>query len=588
VLVLKAGYPELHRIADQLEPRLRRVLLDAFDTLQQAVPTDEVTRLLEAGNVEAVLGVLRDASVLPANVAAEIEGVLADGAVRSLRTVGVDLDFTVVDAAAVSWASRHAGDLITGISEETRLAVRGLVESALRGQMPPRTLARHVASSVGLTEAWAGASTRYFDGLLEAGMELGRAERLRDRYAARLLRRRGINIARTETIKAAVQGRLEGWRQAAGSGLFVRETARMVWVVTPDDRLCRSCAVLDGTTVGFDERFRVTERAETVSVAGSGPMRDRVTVSGRVPLREPVVVDGPPLHPSCRCSIELQVTDTMGGSPGWDQLDDDGKRAMLERDLSGKWPTHTAEVAEARAFDMDGQEIDFTRPEGWAEMGTTAQAEWIGSNVPGAGARFSFTTSDNVPLEVSLTGMDPEAARRATSEIARLADRYPEAARSIHRIDTRRLREGVSASAVPSDHALLFNSELWGDLDGLESALWDAQRAGFNVTGNIEGTVRHEFGHVVDVALRDTGPGREARQFFREAIDEGPGMQTWGARHLSTYATQDGAEAFAEAFALISAPDLRRTITGPQLQTLESSGMMDTLERLRGLIGAAI
>jgi len=120
---------------------------------------------------------------------------------------------------AAEWASLHAADAITGISETTRDEIRDLVEEAMSGEFDPDELATEIAHALG---------------------DDARAE----------------VIARTESIQAANQGQLEAWNQALEDGLIGKH-AKKVWVTTPDDKLCPICEALDGEEVGLDEEFDV-------------------------------------------------------------------------------------------------------------------------------------------------------------------------------------------------------------------------------------------------------------------------------------------------------------------------------------------
>lgn len=86
-------------------------------------------------------------------------------------------------------------------------------------------------------------------------------------------------IARTETMRASNEGQSQLWGQAVDAGLLTG-LEQKEWITTPDDRLCPICEPMDGETVGLNERF---------SVEGDS-------------------IDGPPAHPSCRCTLGLSVS----------------------------------------------------------------------------------------------------------------------------------------------------------------------------------------------------------------------------------------------------------------------------------------
>jgi SPP1 gp7 family putative phage head morphogenesis protein len=89
-------------------------------------------------------------------------------------------------------------------------------------------------------------------------------------YAERLLRKRAIAIARTETVTASNEGQRQLWLQAQAAG-ELEPTALKEWIVTDDDRLCPICAPLEGDVAPINEPY-----------PRSGLM-------------------GPPAHIQCRC-----------------------------------------------------------------------------------------------------------------------------------------------------------------------------------------------------------------------------------------------------------------------------------------------
>jgi SPP1 gp7 family putative phage head morphogenesis protein len=79
-------------------------------------------------------------------------------------------------------------------------------------------------------------------------------------------------ISRTESMRAVTEGQRELWNQAIEEGILTGDE-QQVWIVTPDDKLCPECEAMDGATTPLGESFEGA--------------------------------DGPPLHPSCRCTIGL-------------------------------------------------------------------------------------------------------------------------------------------------------------------------------------------------------------------------------------------------------------------------------------------
>lgn len=165
---------------------------------------------------------------------------------------------------------------MTNVTNETRAGIRALVGQAFEQEWPPRELARHLRSSIGLTERQVGQIARLRQDLHAAGVDASTLARRIEQRSAQLIRQRATNIARTETLRASNSGQLEAWRQGDEAGLLNANVVKE-WIVTPDERLCPLCEPLDGAHAALDELF-------------------------------PGGVEAPPLHPSCRCAVGLAET----------------------------------------------------------------------------------------------------------------------------------------------------------------------------------------------------------------------------------------------------------------------------------------
>jgi len=91
------------------------------------------------------------------------------------------------------------------------------------------------------------------------------ADQIEDSFA--FSPQRAETIARTELAEAHVQGNLQGWRDTGA-------VSQKRWIV--GGGCCSDCDEMDGAVVDLDEDFETDD----------GP------------------IDGPPLHPNCRCDIE--------------------------------------------------------------------------------------------------------------------------------------------------------------------------------------------------------------------------------------------------------------------------------------------
>jgi SPP1 gp7 family putative phage head morphogenesis protein len=283
----KASWDEVRRITDKYLPRWIRTIVDAFEKARAGTSMRALIRLLEGEEFDKVVDeidwisidgpqaegaravfpiLLRDVMESTADTAV---GILERS--PKIRVVGA---FDVTNPRATEWIRQHSAELVTQISVESKQAIRDLVARAYTEGIPAQTLGRMIRSSIGLTTRQARAVANMRARMIADGKKADQIEKVTERYAARLLRRRAEMIARTELIKAETQGQLELWRQQAEAGNIDRNLAGVRWIVTPDDRLCPECEPLDEVVVGLGETF-------------------------------PGGVEGSPLHPNCRCTVAL-------------------------------------------------------------------------------------------------------------------------------------------------------------------------------------------------------------------------------------------------------------------------------------------
>lgn len=285
-----AAAPEwklVHRQSDAIVPAMRTVYERAVRAVELATPWDDVEVRLEAARVD-VDDLIPWGSVGAMALFDPWTRLLGPlfmrmGRISSRRLPVFTKRRTIIagifdeaNQRAVTWAERNAADLVVAHADVQRLAIREAVLAGFEQGLPPRALALDLRRLVGHTARDARAVIKRRVDLQVAGLTPDRVTSEVDRFAQRLLRRRSENIARTETIKASVQGQLEGWKQNRDARLLSRELVKE-WIVTPDDRLCPICAPLDEVQVDVDGMFD--------------------TSIGRV--------SGPPAHPSCRCALGL-------------------------------------------------------------------------------------------------------------------------------------------------------------------------------------------------------------------------------------------------------------------------------------------
>jgi uncharacterized protein with gpF-like domain len=203
--------------------------------------------------------------------------------------------FDQSNPAAVAWAENEAARLVREITEETRTDISAAVSTALDSGQSPAILADVLIDMIGLLPRDQLAVARRMAHLIDEGFTEVKAARMAQRYAARLLKRRAMTIARTETARAANIGVRQGWQQAMWDG-YLSSDAMRVWIGTDDARIREEHAWLAGFLDAPAQVVRVDQ-----------PFRRR---------------DGTPIEPgediNCRCSMGIAPQDDIDAWAEWE------------------------------------------------------------------------------------------------------------------------------------------------------------------------------------------------------------------------------------------------------------------------------
>lgn len=221
---------EVHRLADGFVPRFEPVFKASAERLRERatdalIEADYARGLAEPKNLFALV----DQMTLAKETAHESEErVYSEILVGGAKLEGIDLG---VHSPWVGQAARTlTANLVTGVNAETKKAIRQVIFEAIRDGDPPKVAAKRIRQIVGLTHRDAVAVRR----LAESGARQGAV----DRYATKLLNRRALAIARTETISASAAGQRLAWEEMARDNLIDTSRFRERWLVTRDDRTC--------------------------------------------------------------------------------------------------------------------------------------------------------------------------------------------------------------------------------------------------------------------------------------------------------------------------------------------------------------
>lgn len=274
--IVKAVSPEQAgwraRIAAS-EPALLTAFLTWVASLQDSIQDSQIAHAIVSHGTTAFEHVLQAVTFQP-NIApiADREGELAweDVARMVPRML---MSFDLHDPHFTDAVQRHQAAMIREVTTETRRAIANMIDRGYRNGTHPYDVAPQIRAAIGLTARQAQAVLNFSDAQTKNGVDPRVVSDRSIRYAAKMRTRRAKTIARTETARAQVLGRLTSYEQAADKGLFDRATAELEWAAVQEDPT-EICAQLDGERVPFGQSF-----------------------------------DGllPPAHPCCRCSVHLVI-----------------------------------------------------------------------------------------------------------------------------------------------------------------------------------------------------------------------------------------------------------------------------------------
>ncbi len=204
-------------------------------------------------------------------------------------TLGDHLNNSSADALAEGMATQMAGHWDEQLAWQRAVAGYGLERKAMRS---------HIASLLRATE-------------------VGRGEPVppstRARVEALLLRRAEL-IGENETHGIVQAGAVIAWLYRQRSGELGPDAAKR-WCTTQTERVCITCAPMDGQSVGLDEQFRTP--------AGVG-------------------LWAPGAHPGCLCRAELVLPEAAAEPPAGDVLAKDLGADHYDRTPAGRFaPTES-------------------------------------------------------------------------------------------------------------------------------------------------------------------------------------------------------------------------------------------------------
>lgn len=286
---------QFNAMADKMEPDIARAFAEGMRQLRALIPEQELARMIEEGSVSAALGSVSDQQVSAAmqEFSAAMSQSAVAGAALAAETqptvmgqngLRVQFVFDPANPHVGDFAREQAAHRIREVSTDIRAVVRSVIERETMAGRNPRTTARIVRQSIGLTMRQEAAVTNYrrmlqnldktalerelrdrrFDSALRRAirnqepLSASQVNRMVDRYRERYIKYRSEVIARTESIRSLQGGARALYQSYIDDGRIAVQQVRRFWHYTHDSRTRDEHRQIPGMNpegVGQDEPF---------------------------------------------------------------------------------------------------------------------------------------------------------------------------------------------------------------------------------------------------------------------------------------------------------------------------------------------
>lgn len=270
------------------EQEVRAAFQEVIAYLRETNSLEALESAVQAGETDRALAMLDEAG---GHIAARIEAVYTQSALAEARAVtaegaGALVRYSISNPSAVERLQVSSLGKIQGFTEEQRTLTRQIIERGVGRGENPRTIARELRGSIGLTPAqdqiidnyrrqlengqWREAQRRQlhddrynraFTGAerrAQGGTALlseAQVDRMVESYRASFVKLRTETIARTEALRAVHEGQEELYRQSIEAGLLDAEQLEQTWHAGAPPRTRAWHYVMNGQTMPWGQRF---------------------------------------------------------------------------------------------------------------------------------------------------------------------------------------------------------------------------------------------------------------------------------------------------------------------------------------------
>lgn len=262
---------EFERLLLRLEAPVRRAFERVIEQAQKRVNYAAAVRAVRAGDIDALMQAAGIREGMWGVVTEQIRTAFMEAGIFTLNKdlpKRLFLDFNINNPRAESWLRMKSSQLITGnLMPEQRGAIQEILRAGMaRGDNPQTTALDIVGRAtgrgqtreggvLGLTRKQAQYVSNAYDDLIDLNpryferrlrdkrfdsiiresfrngkpLPKGTRDKIISRYEAKMLKHRGDNIARTETLGAMNEAADEALRQIIDEGLAPSSAAKRIW-----------------------------------------------------------------------------------------------------------------------------------------------------------------------------------------------------------------------------------------------------------------------------------------------------------------------------------------------------------------------
>lgn len=279
---MHAWEPALN-VVDQHLPGLREALAGVLRTTASA---ERVAARIISGKTDTIPGVLNFNDDLPLedaliDIGAEWGLLIASdtslGTSDALRDaydsqqIDINWQDVIVLGTLMAFIATQA-DLVT---VESRKAVERIISDGLRAGLTPDEIAARIINAAGLTERQAVAVENYRRSLAQGGVPPPDVERMTAEYTEKL------RTARADIIALHIGVWSANYAQDLVYQAFIRNADRVFvrsWITARDENVCPFCGPMEGQQAGVGQPFTLPDFSQVM---------------------------WPPIHPRCRCTVDL-------------------------------------------------------------------------------------------------------------------------------------------------------------------------------------------------------------------------------------------------------------------------------------------